>query len=147
MKIAFGDLKLDKRTEKHLEDAVSTNRISGGPKVKILEDTWGNLFNYKYNIAMSSGTSADMAACMSLYDFGAKRGDEIIAPALAFAAVGNSIVASGFTPAFIDVKRDTMNIDSDKIENKITHKTRAIMAVHTMGKPCDMQTINWLAKT
>ena len=50
MKIAFGDLKLDGRTKKHLEDVINTNWVSGGPKVKQLEDNWGKLFDYKYNI-------------------------------------------------------------------------------------------------
>ena len=72
MKISFGDLKLDKRAIKHIDDVVKTNWVSGGPKVRQLEDGWGQLFGYDYNIAMSSGTTADMAACMTLYDFGAK---------------------------------------------------------------------------
>ncbi len=145
MEIKFGNLKVSEEAVKHLEEVVKTSWVSGGPKTKMLEKSWGNLFGYKYNIAMSSGTCADMAACMTLYDISnnskVKPGDEIIAPALAFAAVGNSIRAAGFTPAFVDVKRDTMNIDANKIEEKINKKTRAIMAVHTMGKPCEMDKI------
>lgn len=138
MRIKFGDLKIDEEAMKHLEDCVKTNFVSGGVKVEELEDKWGKLFGYKYNLAVSSGTSADIAACMVLYDFGAKPGDEIIAPALAFAAVGNSIRAAGFTPKFVDIKRETLNIDPEQIEANINNKTRAIMTVHTMGKPCDM---------
>jgi len=146
MKIAFGDLKLDYRTKKHLEDAVNTSWISEGPKVKEFEKNWGKLFDYKYNVAMANGTSADIAACMSLYDLGAERGDEIIAPALAFIAVGNSITAAGFKPVFVDIEKETLNINPNKIEEKINIKTRAIMAVHTMGKPCEMDQINELAE-
>src|SRR3989344_8921692 len=141
MKIEFGDLKVSKESVKHLKEVIESNNISGGIKVKKLEEKWGKLFNYKYNLAVSSGTSADIAACMTLYDFGAKPGDEIIAPACAFAAVGNSIRAAGFKPAFVDIKKETLNINSNKIEEKINNKTKAIMAVHTMGKPCDMDTI------
>ena len=90
---------------------------------------------------MSSGTSADIAACMTLYDFGAKRGDEVIVPALAFAAVGNSVLAAGLTPRFVDIEKDTMNINPYKIDEKINDKTKAVMAVHTMGKPCEMDVI------
>jgi len=82
---------------------------------------------------------------MTLYDFGAKRGDEIIVPALAFAATGNSILAAGFKPVFVDIKRETLNIDPEKIEEKINSRTKAIMAVHTMGKPCEMDIIQKLA--
>lgn len=145
-RIAFGDLRVDKESMSHLEECVKTNQISRGLKVMELENRWGKLFGYKYNLAVSSGTSADMAACMTLYEFGANPGDEIIAPALAFAAVGNSIRAAGFIPKFVDVKRDTLNIDPEKIEKKITNKTKAIMAVHTMGKPCDMNAIVNIAK-
>ena len=146
MRIEFGDIRLDEMTKRNLLEVVNTNWVSGGPKVKKFEEEWGKLFDYRYNVAMNSGTSADIAACMTLYDFGAKRGDETIAPALAFAAVGNSILAAGFIPKFVDIERETLNIDSDKIEEKITSKTRAIMAVHTMGKPCNMEKIMNLAK-
>jgi dTDP-4-amino-4,6-dideoxygalactose transaminase len=141
MRVEFGDLKLDERVAKHFGEILKTNLVSGGPKVKEFEEKWGKLFDYKYNVAMSSGTSADIAACMTLYDFGAERGDEIIAPALAFAAVGNSIFAAGFKPVFVDIDRQTLNINPNLLEERITDKTKAIMAVHTMGKPCDMDSI------
>ena len=146
MRIEFGDLKLDKRAWKNLKEVLETSWVSGGPKVKKFEEGWGKLFDYKYNVSMDNGTSADMAACMVLYDLGAKRGDEIIAPALAFAAVGNSIVAAGFKPVFVDIERHTLNINPNKIEEKITPKTKAIMVVHTMGKPCEMEKICAIAK-
>jgi dTDP-4-amino-4,6-dideoxygalactose transaminase len=145
MRISFGDLIVSEDAKKNLEEVVKSNCISGGPKVKQLEQTWGSLFGYNYNIAMSSGTS--------LYDIAKKKeveivkpGDEIIAPALAFAAVGNSIRAAGFKPVFVDIERETMNINPERIEEKITPKTRAIMAVHTMGKPCDMDKIMDISK-
>ena len=147
MKIEFGDLKLDERTKSHLEEVVKTSWVSAGPKVKKFEEKWGKLFDYKYNVSMSSGTSADIAACMTLYDLGAKRDDEIIVPALAFAATGNSVLAAGFKPVFADIEKETLNIDPNKIEAEIDQrKTKAIMAVHTMGKPCNMNLIMEIAK-
>ncbi len=146
MGISFGDLRVSKESRKHLEDCLNNNMISGGDKVKILEDSWGKLFGYKYNVAMGSGTDADMAAAMTLYDtVEAKPGDEVIVPALAFAAVGNSVRAAGFTPKFVDIERETLNINPDLIEEKITPKTKAIMAVHTMGKPNEMDKITQIA--
>ncbi len=145
MRIEFGDIKLGDEAKKNLLEILDTRWISQGPKVAEFEKKWGALFGYKHNIAMSSGTSADIAACMALYDFGAERGDEIIAPALAFAAVGNSILAAGFKPIFVDIERETLNINPYLIEKAISKKTRAIMAVHTMGKPCEMDTIMHLA--
>ncbi len=145
MRIEFGELRIDKNARQNLLNVVETNWASGGPKVKRFEKEWGKLFSYKHNFAMSSGTSADLSACLALYDLGAKRGDEIIAPALAFAAVGESIVLAGFKPVFVDVERETLNINPRKIEEKITPRTKAIMAVHTMGKPCKMDIIRHIA--
>ena len=141
MRIEFGDLRFDERTRENLVECVEKNWVSGGPKVREFEKNFGELFGYKNNVAMASGTSADIAACITLYDFGAERGDEIIVPALAFAATGNSILASGFKPRFVDIKRETLNINPEKISESINERTRAIMVVHTMGKPCDMDAI------
>lgn len=146
MRIEFGDLKIGEEGRRGILESLDSNWISMGPKVKKFEEEWGKLFDYKHNVSMSSGTDADINACMVLYDFGAKRGDEIIVPALAFVATANSILAAGFTPKFVDVERHTLNIDPDKIEEKITEKTKAIMAVHTMGKPCKMDKIMEIAK-
>lgn len=145
-KIKFGDLRISDRAKKTINEALDTSFVSGGPLIEQFEKEWGKLFGYKYNVAVSNGTDADIAACMALYDVGAERNDEIIVPALAFAAAGNSILTAGFTPVFVDIKRDTLNIDPTKIEEKITPKTRAIMVVHTMGKPCDMDAILAIAK-
>src|SRR3989344_4842139 len=146
MRIEFGDLRLDEEAKTNLLHCWETSWVSGGPKVKKFEEEWGKLFGYKHNIAVYSGTGGDIGACMALYDFGAQRRDEIIAPALAFAAVGNSIMQAGFKPVFVDVEKHTLNINPRKIEEKITAKTRAIMAVHTMGKPCEMDTIMQIAR-
>ena len=62
-------------------------------------------------------------------------------------ATGNAVLQAGFTPVFIDIDRKTLNIDPAKIEEKITEKTRAIMPVHLMGKPADMDRINAIADT
>ncbi|MCX6774939.1 MAG: DegT/DnrJ/EryC1/StrS family aminotransferase [DPANN group archaeon] len=141
MKISFGELRIGEIAKKNLQKVIDTNWASEGPQVREFEQKFAALFGYKHAIAMSSGTDADICACTALYDFGAKRGDEIIVPAACFVACGNSVLAAGMTPKFVDVKVETLNIDPSKIEEAITDKTRAIMAVHTMGKPCDMDPI------
>ncbi|MDO8460071.1 MAG: DegT/DnrJ/EryC1/StrS family aminotransferase [Nanoarchaeota archaeon] len=150
-RIKFGDVRLSKNAEDNLLTAVKNNWITSGPFVKEFEKKWGELFDYKYNIMVNSGTGADIVACKSLFDLNAKRSlnlsdNEIIAPALAFVAVGTAIVDAGFKPVFVDIKRETLNIDPDKIEDKITPKTRAILAVHTMGRPCEMDKIMEIAR-
>lgn len=146
MKYKFGDLIISDKAKQLIKKALDENWVSGGRLIEELEKEWGKLFGYKYNVAMSNGTDADIAACLALYDFGAKRGDEIIVPALAFVAAGNSILAAGFKPVFVDIERETLNINPEKIEEKISPKTAAIMVVHTMGKPCDMAAIVKVAR-
>lgn len=141
MRVEFGELRIGEKAKQNLLHCVDSNWASGGPKVKEFEEKWSQLFDYGYSKAMSSGTDACINSCMTLYDFGAKRGDEIIVPALSFIATSNAVLAAGFTPVFVDIERETLNINPRKIEEKITPKTKAIMCVHTMGKPCEMDTI------
>jgi len=146
MKVTFGELKIGDIAKKNLQRVMDSNWASEGPLVKEFEQKFAAKFGYKHAIATSSGTDADLCCCASLYDFGAKRGDEIIVPALCFVSCPNSILAAGFIPKFVDVNLETLNIDPSKIEEAITDKTRAIMAVHTMGKPCEMDEIIKIAK-
>jgi len=147
MRINFGDIKIGDTAKKYIQKALDKNWVSEGDNVKEFEQKFARKFGYKYAIATSSGTDADICCCASLYDFGAKRGDEIIAPALSFVATANSILAAGFIPKFVDIKVETLNIDPSKIEKAITKRTRAIMVVHTMGKPCEMDSILKIAKS
>lgn len=144
-KIEFGELHIGGTARKNLIEVCNSHWASMGPKVKEFETKFKNLFGYDHCSMVSSGTSADIAALLTLYDFGAQPGDEVICPALAFIAVANSIRAAGFKPVFVDVKLDTLNIDESLIESFITPKTRAILAVNTMGKPCEMLTLRNLA--
>ena len=146
MRIMFGDLKISDIARKHVQEALDRNWVSEGANVKEFEQKFADKFGYKHAIATSSGTDADMVSCASLYEFGAERGDEVIVPALTFVASANSILAAGFTPKFVDIEVGTLNIDPSKIEEAITDKTRAIMVVHTMGKPCEMDSIIEIAK-
>ncbi len=145
MKINFGDIRINQPSRQYVLDCLDTNRVSMGKKVQEFERKWENLFNYKHCVLMNSGTSADMAACMTLYDFGAEPGDEIICPALSFIATANAIRAAGFTPKFVDVNRETLNIKVEDIEDQITSKTVAIMAVNLMGRPCELDIISEIA--
>lgn len=139
--IPFGKIIIGDIAKQHIKECLDNNWISEGSKVKLFETEWGKLFDYPYNVAVSSGTDACIAACLALYDYGAHRGDEIIIPALSFIATANAVRAAGFIPVFVDVKKETLNIDEDLIEQYITKKTRAIMVVHTMGKPCNLYKI------
>ncbi len=146
MRVSFGELRIGEAAQKNLQQVIDTNWASEGPLVKKFEEEWGKLFDYKHNVAMSSGTDADINACLMLYEMGAERGDEIICPALTFIATANAILAAGFIPKFVDIDRNTLNIDPLKIDVAVTPKTRAIMVTHTMGKPCEMDKIMEIAR-
>lgn len=145
-KVPFGTVSLTPKAKGLIDEAIANRWLTKGKYVKEFEDKFAALFGVKYGIAVSSGTDADAIACAVLYDFGAERGDEIIIPALTFVATGNAVLQAGFKPVFVDVRRDTLNIDPDKIEAVITKRTRAIMPVHLMGKPADMDRIMAIAR-
>ncbi|MEW6006655.1 MAG: DegT/DnrJ/EryC1/StrS family aminotransferase [bacterium] len=146
MKIPFGTITITEKSKKIINEILETNRLSSGKYVRELEKRFAELLGTKEAIAVSSGTDADALGCAVLYDFGAKRGDEIILPALSFVSTGNAVLQAGFTPVFVDIDRRTLNINPSKIEDAITEKTRAIMPVHLMGKPAEMDTIYTIAK-
>ncbi len=144
-RIEFGEYRTNTATRRLVEECLDSNWISMGPKVARLESEWCKLFGYKHARAVSSGTAAGMAACMALYDLGAKPGDEIICPALSFIATANAIRAAGFTPRFVDVKLETMNINEEQIEAAINERTVAIKVVNLMGKPAELAKIRAIA--
>ena len=146
MRINFGDLKIGDIAKDRINKALEKNWVTEGENVKEFEEKFAKQFGYKHVIATSSGTDACIACLASLYDYGAKRGDEVIVPATTFCATANAVLAAGFIPKFVDVKVETLNIDSDKIEDEITDKTIAIMPVHLMGKPAEMDTVIKIAK-
>jgi dTDP-4-amino-4,6-dideoxygalactose transaminase len=145
-KVPFGTVSVTPKARALINAALDSNWVTKGKYVREFEEKFAALFGRKHGIAVSSGTDADALACAALYDFGAKRGDEVIVPALSFIATGNAVFQAGLTPVFVDVKRDTLGIDAAKIEAKITPRTRAIMPVHLMGKPADMDAVRSVAR-
>jgi dTDP-4-amino-4,6-dideoxygalactose transaminase len=144
--IPFGTITITDTTKRLIAESLQTKRISCGRLVREFEDRFATLLGVKEAVAVSSGTDADILALAVLRDFGAQLGDEVIVPALSFVATGNAVLHAGFTPVFVDIERETLNIDPNKIEKAITSKTRAIMPVHLIGKPAEMDTINAIAK-
>ncbi|MDE2010057.1 MAG: DegT/DnrJ/EryC1/StrS family aminotransferase [Candidatus Omnitrophica bacterium] len=145
-KVPFGTVSITPYAQKLINEAIERRWLTRGRYVKEFEEKFASLFGVKHGVAVSSGTDADAIACAVLYDFGARRADEIIVPALTFVATGNAVLQAGFVPVFVDVERETLNIDPKKIEGAITPRTRAIMPVHLMGRPAAMDEIMGIAK-
>lgn len=145
-KVPFGTVSVTPEARRLINQALDSNWLTRGKFVQEFEEQFAALFGVRHAVAVSSGTDADALACAVLYDYGARRGDEIIVPALTFVATGNAVLQAGFIPVFVDVRRETLNINPDKIEQAITPKTRAIMPVHLMGKPAEMDAILRIAQ-
>ncbi len=145
-KVPFGTVSITPQAKRLIHRALSTKMVTNGRLVREFEERFAITFGVKYAVAVSSGTDANALACAALYDFGAHRGDEIIIPAFTFVATANAVLQAGFTPVFVDVKKETLNIDPQAIEKVIGPRTRAIMPVHLMGKPAEMDRIIAIAK-
>lgn len=114
-----------------------------GNKVKEFENMIEEYLNVKHAIAVSSGTAALHLAVLAL---DIKAGDEVIVPDFTFPATANVVENVGATTKLVDIKLDSLCIDTDKIEALITDKTKAIIPVHEFGQSCDMHKIMELAK-
>jgi len=106
-----------------------------------LEEKFAKFTHKKYAVALNSGTSALHLALLSL---GVGKGDEVIVPDFTFVACAFSVTYTGANPVFVDCSN--FIIDENKIEAKITDKTKAIMAVHLYGKECNMEEIHKIAQ-
>jgi len=130
--------------EKYLTECIKTGWVSSeGPFVKEFEQDFSSYIGQKYGIAVSSGTAALEVALGAI---GLKPGDEVIMPSFTIISCALAAVNYGAVPVFVDSEPDTWNIDVNKIEEKITEKTRAIMPVHIYGHSCDMDPIMEIAK-
>lgn len=141
LKRQYGTIKDE--SDKAVLDVLSSAHYIMGDNVKQFENEFNKYLGSKHSISVGNGTDALIIALKAL---GIGEGDEVITTPYTFFATAESISFVGATPVFIDVQLDTFNIDSKKIEEKITQKTKAIMPVHIFGQPCDMDAINKIAK-
>jgi UDP-4-amino-4,6-dideoxy-N-acetyl-beta-L-altrosamine transaminase len=124
-------------------DTLNSDWITTGPKTFKFEDIFSKKVNSKYAIAVNSCTAALHLAIVAL---GIENGDEVITTPYTFAATAEVIINVNAKPVFVDVEKDTYNIDPTKIEDKITDKTKAIVVVHYAGHACEMDKIMDIAK-
>ena len=143
---SFGTVTITDKAKDLVNQALDQGRLSCGRLVQEFEQRFADLVGVREAVAVASGTDADALALAVLYDLGARRGDEVIVPALSFAATGNAVLQAGLTPVFVDIDPATLNIQPDRIEQAVTDRTRAIMPVHLMGKPAPMEAISAIAQ-
>jgi len=128
---------------KAVEEVLRTSQLSLGPKLVEFEDSLKEIAGRKYAVAVNSGTSALHLIIKSL---GIKEGDEVITTPFSFIASSNCILFEKARPVFVDIRKDIYNINYDLIEEKITEKTKAILAVDVFGQPADWDEITEIAK-
>ena len=132
--------------EEEIEEVVATLRsgwIGTGPKCWRFEGQIAEYVNAKHAITASSCTAA---LHLALIAAGIKAGDEVIVPAMTFAATANVVEHVGATPRFVDVDAHTLNIDPLALEAALTSRTRAVIPVHFGGLPCDMDAISAICR-
>jgi UDP-2-acetamido-2-deoxy-ribo-hexuluronate aminotransferase len=147
MTIPFIDLKTQYEVLKTSVDArihkvLDHGQYIMGPEVRELEERLEAYTGARHCITVASGTEALLISLMAL---GIKPGDEVITTPFTFVATAEVIVLLGAVPVFVDIERDTCNINASLIEAAITPKTKAIMTVSLYGQPADMDEINAIA--
>ncbi|NWG29551.1 MAG: DegT/DnrJ/EryC1/StrS family aminotransferase [Ignavibacteriaceae bacterium] len=129
--------------KKYVQECLDSTWISSkGKFINQFENNFSNFTGIKNSVAVANGTVALHVALLAL---GVGKGDEVIVPTFTYIASVNAIHYTGAKPVFVDSAADTWQIDSKKIEEKISIKTKAIMAVHIYGHPCEMDEIKRIA--
>jgi len=140
--IPYGRQSIDEKDVAAVCSVLRSDRLTTGPKVDEFEKAAADYVGAKHAVAVTNGTAALHCA---MHAIGIGPGDEVIVPPMTFAATANCVVYQGGVPIFFDVEPDTLLIDPEKIEEKITEKTKAIIAVDYAGQPCDYERLQAIA--
>lgn len=145
--IGVGDVEVSPLAKKYVNKVLSSRRITYGPFTDAFEKEFAKFHDLRFAIFCNSGTSALQVALHALKKkYKWNDGDEVLVPALTFVATVNIVLQNNLTPVFVDVDDKYFEIDPEKIVDKISKKTRAIIPVHVGGLPCDMDSISLIAR-
>jgi len=136
-------VKLEKLIDKNIKKVLKHGKYILGPEVTSLEEKLKKFVGAKHCISVSSGTDALLIALMSLK---IGDGDEVITTPFSFISTAEVIVLLGAKPIFVDIDSKSYNIDPEKIESKITKKTKAILPVSLYGQTANFKAINNIGK-
>lgn len=142
--LPYGRQWIDESDIEAVADVLRSDWLTTGPAVEAFENDLAAFTGARYAVAVSNGTAALHAATHTL---GIGPGDEVIVPPITFAATANCVAFQGGTPVFADVCKDTLLLDPSCVEEKITSKTKAIIAVDYAGQPCDYDRLQSIADT
>lgn len=140
--LPYGRQSIDEADIEAVVQVLRSDWLTTGPKVGEFEEVFAARVRAKYAVSFSSGTAALHGAAFAA---GLKAGDEAITTPMTFAATANCVLYQGATPVFADVSLDTLNLDPQQVEARITPKTRAILPVDYAGHPADLNAIRKIA--
>jgi len=128
-------------------DVIKSGRCTMGPIVKQFEEKFAKKFGSKYAVMSNSGSSANLLAIGALMfkkEGGLKEGDEVIVPAVSWSTTYYPLQQYNLKLKFVDIDPKTLNMDAGLVEAAITSKTKAILAVHLLGNPCNLKSLKKL---
>jgi perosamine synthetase len=143
MKIPIAKPFLNEAEAQLAYDTILTNWVTQGPQVSAFEEEFAAYTGAKYAVAVSNCTTA---LHLSLVVAGIGPGDEVIVPSMSYIATANCVVHAGATPIFAEVQRATYNLDPEDVRKKITPKTKAVIGVHQIGLPCEIDSLSAICK-
>ncbi|MCA9049826.1 MAG: DegT/DnrJ/EryC1/StrS aminotransferase family protein, partial [Planctomycetaceae bacterium] len=132
--IPYGRQTIDDDDVAAVVETLRSDWLTTGPKVAEFERAVAEYVGAEHAVAVNSGTAA-LHAMMAALRIGP--GDEVIVPALTFAATANCVAYQGATPVFADVNSSTLLVSPQSVTDRITERTRAVVAVDYAGQPCD----------
>jgi dTDP-4-amino-4,6-dideoxygalactose transaminase len=141
--LVFGQPQIEQAEIDEVVDSMQNAWLGTGPKVAQFERDFATYKDTAYVAALNSCTAA---LHLSLLASGVRPGDEVITTPMTFCGTVNAIIHAGATPVLADIDADTMNISPERIQEKITPRTRVVLPVHFAGRPCDMSAIMAIAK-
>jgi len=141
--LPYGRHAVDEDDVQAVVAALRSGWLTTGPQVPAFETAVARQVGAAHAVAVSSGTAALHCAAFAA---GVGPGDEVIVPAITFAATANAACYLGATPVFADVRPDTLNVDPDDVARRLTPRTRAVMAVDFAGQPSDVDALADLAR-
>jgi dTDP-4-amino-4,6-dideoxygalactose transaminase len=134
---------LKKEIDAAIADVLEETRFILGPNVSALEEEVAAYHGLSHAVGVANGTDALLLALRAC---DIKEGDEVITTPFTFIATAEVITLLKAKPVFVDIRPDTFNLDCDKIQDKITGKTKAIIPVHLFGHPADMDPLMAIAR-
>ncbi|HLQ75921.1 MAG TPA: DegT/DnrJ/EryC1/StrS family aminotransferase [Terriglobia bacterium] len=132
-----------------IEKVLRGGRLTMGPEVAAFEREFADYFGMRHGIMVNSGSSADLVSTAALFfkrERPLQRGDEAIVPAISWSTMFHPLQQYGLKLRFVDVERDTLNVDVSKLEAALTPKSRLLVAVSILGNPAALDTMRDFAK-